>query len=130
VICFTYVRFYYGLKHQGISRDDLPYKSWGQPYSAIATGSMCFLITFFSGFSTFFPGNFSASGFLSNYIACFVVPALYIVLKVTTKSPWIKYDMMDFSEIPAILAERAYKAAQPQKNRSLWRKLIEKTVDE
>ncbi|TVY42577.1 Arginine permease [Lachnellula occidentalis] len=129
-ICFTYVRFYYGLKHQGISRDDLPYKSWGQPWSAIAAGFMCFLIVFFSGFSVFFPHMFSAATFLSNYIACFVVPAVYIILKLTIKSPWITYDMMEFTEMPAIRAEQAYKDAQPKTKQPIWRKLIEKTLDE
>lgn len=130
IICFTYVRFYYGLKHQGISRDDLPYKSWGQPWAAIAAGVMCFLITFFSGFSVFFPHNFSASAFLSNYIACFVTIAAYIILKLTIKSPWITYDMMEFSEMPAIREEAAYKAAHPEKKRPVWRRVLENFIDE
>ncbi|RDW82617.1 hypothetical protein BP6252_03729 [Coleophoma cylindrospora] len=130
VICFAYVRFYYGMKARGISRDELPYKSWGQPYCAIAAGIMCFLITFFSGFATFFPGNFSASAFLSNYIACFVVPALYIVLKFTIKSPWQTYDMMDFSEMEAIREERVYNEAHPKRRSPFWRRMMEKFADE
>ncbi|KAH8898845.1 hypothetical protein GQ53DRAFT_742029 [Thozetella sp. PMI_491] len=130
IICFTYVRFYYGLKHHGISRDELPYKSWGQPYAAIAAGVFCFLIVFFSGFSIFFPGNFTASGFLSNYIACFIVPALYIILKITTKSPWIKYEDMDFSEMEAIRTERAIREALPAKKVSILGWLKDKVADE
>ncbi|KAL1745982.1 amino acid permease/ SLC12A domain-containing protein [Schizophyllum fasciatum] len=34
VICLSYVRFFFGLKRQGINRNELPYKSWGQPYCA------------------------------------------------------------------------------------------------
>jgi amino acid transporter len=44
IICIAYLRFYYGLKKQGISRNELPYKSWGQPYCAYATGVFCFLV--------------------------------------------------------------------------------------
>ncbi|KAL3418558.1 amino acid permease [Phlyctema vagabunda] len=130
VICFAYVRFFFGLKARGISRDELPYKSWGQPYCAIAAGIMCFLVVFFSGFAVFFPGNFSASAFLSNYIACFVCPALYIVLKLTIKSPWQSYENMDFSEMDAIREERAYKEAHPKKKLPLWRSIVEKFADE
>lgn len=130
VICFTFVRFYYGLKHHGISRSELPYKSWGQPYCAIAAGGLSFLILFFSGFAVFFPGNFSASSFLSNYIACFVFPVLYVVLKFTIKSPWQKYEDMVFSEMDAIRTEAAIKAARPVKMMSLWRKVVEMVTDE
>jgi yeast amino acid transporter len=130
VICYTYVRFYIGLKHHGISRDELPYKSWGQPWCAIATGFVSFLILFFSGFAVFFPGNFSASSFLSNYIACFVFPVLYVVLKFTIKSPWQSYENMEFSEMEAIRTEAALKAAMPKKKTSLWRKWVERVTDE
>lgn len=130
VICFAYVRFYYGMQARGISRDELPYKSWGQPYAAIAAGIMCFLIVFFSGFSVFFPGNFSASSFLSNYIACFVCPALYIILKFTIKSPWQTHDTMDFSEMESIRAERAYNEAHPKQKSPIWRRVVEKFTDE
>jgi yeast amino acid transporter len=33
-ICVGYLRFYYGLRAKGISRDELPYKSPFQPYAA------------------------------------------------------------------------------------------------
>lgn len=130
VICLAYVRFFFGLKARGISRDELPYKSWGQPYSAIAAGIMSFLIVFFSGFAVFFPGKFSASAFLSNYISCFVCMALYAVLKFTIKSPWQTYEMMDFSEIDAIREERAYGQKDPKREMPFWRRIVEKFVDE
>lgn len=130
VICFAYVRFYFGLKHHGISRDELPYKSWGQPYCAIAAGIFAFLILFFSGFTVFFPGHWSASSFISNYIACFLVPVLYVVLKVMTKSPWISYANMDFSDMEAVRAEAAVRASMEKTNVKWWRKLVEKVVDE
>lgn len=84
VIQVTYLRFFYALKQQGISRDgkttitlskdtsnhttELPYKSPFQPYTAWITLLMVFLVVFFSGFDVFFPGNFSASSFLTCYV--------------------------------------------------------------
>lgn len=130
VISFSYVRFYYGLQHHGISRDELPYKSWGQPWCAIGTGFMCFLVLFFSGFALFFPGRFTAAGFVSNYIACFVTPVLYLILKFSIKSPWMTYDRMEFTEMTAIRTEAAIRAAMPKKKLPLWRKAIEKVGDE
>lgn len=52
VIQISYLRFYYALKKQGISRDELPYKGPLQPYVAWFTLLMVFLIIFFSGMST------------------------------------------------------------------------------
>jgi amino acid transporter len=88
------------------------------------------IVVFFSGFATFFPGNFTASGFLSNYIACFVVPTLYAILKITMKAPWVKYEDMDFSEMDAIREEKALRDATATPPRGLWRRILEKVVDE
>jgi amino acid transporter len=55
VIEGTYLRFYYGLKAQGYSRDALPYKSPLQPFTAWATLFMVSCIVFFSGTSTSLP---------------------------------------------------------------------------
>jgi amino acid transporter len=87
----------------------------------------------FSGFSVFFPGNFSAASFLSNYINCFVIIVLYVVLKFTIKSPFIKTDEMDFSEIEAIREERRMNEDQVVDKftkRSFGRRIIEKIFDE
>ncbi|KAL2214743.1 hypothetical protein CC79DRAFT_1339585 [Sarocladium strictum] len=130
IICFTYLRFYYGLKAHGISRDELPYKTWGQPYTAIAAGCFCFIVLITSGFSLFFPGNWSVAGFFSNYIACFIVPVLYVVLKICIKSPWIKIQDMDFSPMDEIRTERALKEAAPQKKPTTWQKLRDKMFDQ
>lgn len=47
---------------------DLPYKSPFQPYTAWITLLLVFLVVLFSGFDVFFPGNFSASSFLTCYL--------------------------------------------------------------
>lgn len=83
VIGVTYLRFYYAMQKQGVSRDCkcriprirywadclvLPYKSPLQPYVAYVTTFIIFLVILFSGFAVFFPGNFTAAGFLTYYI--------------------------------------------------------------
>jgi yeast amino acid transporter len=83
----TYLRFYHAMKVQGYPRDELPYKSPLQPFTAWFTMISIIVVIFFSGiplynllliipsrltslqgFNVFFPGQFTASGFLSNYI--------------------------------------------------------------
>lgn len=114
VIEVTYLRFFYALKKQGISRDGerflrapdlaitntfvaLPYKSPLQPYVAWITGFIVFLIIFFSGinsysdndcrlltyhpgYAVFFPGNFTASGFLTYYINIAIFIGTFILI--------------------------------------------------
>ncbi|ORY88987.1 amino acid permease/ SLC12A domain-containing protein [Leucosporidium creatinivorum] len=129
-ICVGYLRFYYGLRARGISRDELPYKSPFQPYAAWFAGIVCFLVVFFSGFSVFFPGNFSAANFLSNYISVFIFIAIYIVTSCISGWKFKSYDEMDFSEMDAIREERAWNEANPKLKMSWYRSLIEKVTDE
>ncbi|KAF2635885.1 hypothetical protein P280DRAFT_410704 [Massarina eburnea CBS 473.64] len=68
VICATYLRFFYGLKHQGISRNRLPYKSPLQPYMAWVTLGALILVILFSGYSVFLSGRWNVSTFLTYYI--------------------------------------------------------------
>lgn len=62
------LRFFYGLRYQGINRDRLPYKSPLQPYAAWITPLALCLVIMFSGYSVFFPGPWSTSSFLTYYI--------------------------------------------------------------
>ena len=83
VIEVTYLRFYYGLKAQGISRDrkffdpnsvrvliwtGLPYKSPLQPYMTWATLVALIIITLTSGYEVFIHGRWNTSSFLTSYI--------------------------------------------------------------
>jgi amino acid transporter len=73
-ICITYLRFYYGLRANGISRSDIPWKAPMQPFLAYFAVCFCSIIAFFNGFDCFFPGNFSAKSFIPPYIGRFLVP--------------------------------------------------------
>ena len=67
-ICITYLRFFYGLRANGISRSSLPWKSPFQPFLAYFAVCFCSIVAFFNGFDCFFPGNFSAKTFVPPYI--------------------------------------------------------------
>ncbi|KAK1979791.1 amino acid permease [Colletotrichum cereale] len=110
VIEVTYLRFYAGLKAQGYSRNDLPYRGPGQPYVSWITLAMVSLVVFFSGFDVFTTGNFSASGFLTCYLNIFIFAALYIFFKLRLKSQIIAVEEMDFeTEFTSIRQEKADK---------------------
>ncbi|WYZ38131.1 hypothetical protein EsH8_III_000045 [Colletotrichum jinshuiense] len=108
VIEATYLRFYAGLKAQGYSRNELPYRSPGQPYVSWITMVMVFLVVFFSGFDVFTTGNFTAAGFLSCYLNIFIFAALYIFFKFYLKSRVVPVMEMDFeTEFASIRREKA-----------------------
>ncbi|EQB59025.1 amino acid permease [Colletotrichum gloeosporioides Cg-14] len=108
VIEFTYLRFYAGLKAQGYSRKDLPYRSPGQPYVSWITLVAVVLVVFFSGFDVFTTGNFTASGFLTCYLNVFIFAALYVFFKFYLKSRVISPSQMDFeTEFASIRREKA-----------------------
>jgi amino acid permease len=53
IICITYLRFYYALKKQGISRQELPWAAPFQPYAAWITLIALLIIFLTGGYTTF-----------------------------------------------------------------------------
>ncbi|KAM5364956.1 hypothetical protein ACJA88_012798 [Fusarium oxysporum] len=117
VIQVTYLRFFAGLKKQGYSRKDLPYKSPFQPYVAWATLLMVSLVILFCGFDVFVKGRFTAQGFITCYIniAIFagmyelaaiaatqqadkMTPVLYTIFKIRLRSKVIPTSEIELSE--------------------------------
>lgn len=118
ILCIGYLRFYAGMKTQGYSREELPYKSPFQPYTAWFALIMVVLITFFSGFKVFLRGNFSTADFLSNYINVFAFIGVYGIWKLWTRSRYIchpasKIDLSDFNEIRKEREESLSAASRP-----------------
>ncbi|KAI1174420.1 AAT family amino acid transporter [Nemania sp. FL0916] len=95
-VCVTYLRFYYGLRHNGISRDSLPYKAPLQPFLAYFALCFCVLVGFFNGFDAFFPGKFSAKTFLPPYIDIPIFLALVLGYKFVKGTKLVPYKEMDF----------------------------------
>ncbi|KAG9125064.1 hypothetical protein FRC07_009114 [Ceratobasidium sp. 392] len=127
ILCIGYLRFYAAMKAQKYSRDDLPYKSPLQPYTAWFALVMVLFITFFSGFKVFLSGNFSAADFLSNYVNVFAFIGLYVGWKLWTKSryfyhPATKIELSEFDEIRKEREENRLAASQNPSRRRLSRR--------
>lgn len=67
-IGITYLRFFYGLKAQGIDRRELPYRAPLQPYLTIYSVSMIFLILFFANYTVFIKGHWDTASFITSYL--------------------------------------------------------------
>ncbi|KAF7197505.1 Proline-specific permease [Pseudocercospora fuligena] len=106
IICVTYLRFYYGLNAQGISRDRLPYKSPLQPYLGWVALIALVLVILFSGYSVFFPGNWTVSGFLTYYIDIAIFIFLWATAWIIFRAKLVSLFDMDLSEIHLIERER------------------------
>jgi amino acid transporter len=65
VILGSYLRFYYGLKRQGIDRRDFPFVAPFQPYLSWYGFIFFLIVIFFSGYTVFLEGNWNTSDFFS-----------------------------------------------------------------
>lgn len=95
-ICVTYLRFYYGLRHNGISRSSLSFKSPLQPFLAYFAICFCLIVAFFNGFDAFFPGRFSAESFLPPYIDIPIFASLFLGYKLFKRTSFVRLGDMDF----------------------------------
>lgn len=98
----VYLRFYYGCRRQGISRDELPWKGPLQPYGAwLALVSFAVLLLT-GGFYVFIDGHWSAQSFVSAYFNVPLILALYFGYKIargTKLVPLEKMPIRDFLEV-------------------------------
>lgn len=94
-VCITYLRFYYGLKHNGISRSTLPHKSPFQPFLAYFAICFCIIVAIFNGFDAFFPGHFSAKTFVPPYIDIPIFASLFLGYKIVKRTKFVKLKDMD-----------------------------------
>ena len=95
-ICITYLRFHRGLKHHGIPRSTLPFKSPFQPYLACFAVVFSSTVAFFNGFDAFFPGRFSAKTFIPPYIDIPIFACLFLGYKFIKRTKFVRLDEMDF----------------------------------
>ncbi|KAH8807280.1 amino acid permease [Xylogone sp. PMI_703] len=128
VIEITYLRFYAGLKAQGYSRSELPYRSPWQPYTAWATMFFVCLVILFSGFDVFVKGKFTASGFLTCYLNVGIFAVLYIFFKIFLRSKVIPVSEIDFrTEFASIAQENELwqnELAEESKPKSLIKRFV------
>ncbi|KAI0633510.1 amino acid permease [Trametes polyzona] len=92
----TYIRFYRGLKAQGIDRRTLPYHSPLQPFAAWWATIGCSIVVLFSGWYVFLEGHWETDTFVTNYLPMAIAPILYIGARWYKRTSFIPYENMDF----------------------------------
>ncbi len=66
--CYAYLRFPQSLHPPGLRPSHPSYRARLQPYASWFSIIMCAIVIFFSGWSVFLKGNFTASGFFTSYL--------------------------------------------------------------
>lgn len=116
----VYLRFYYGCKAQGISRDELPWKAPLQPYGAWAALVGFALLLLTGGFYVFVDGHWSAQSFVSAYFNIPLILVLYFGYKV-----WKGTRLVGLEEMPIrafLEVARREPEDLPERTRG-WRRL-------
>lgn len=93
ILCFTYLFFYKALKAQGIDRRTLPFRGWGQPYTAFFGGISAFIMIFVSTYTVFV--DWSVQTFLFLYLFIFIDIAIFIGYKLVRRTKWRKASEVD-----------------------------------
>lgn len=89
VMTFTFLRFKAACHAQGLARDSLPYKGWGQPWVAWYALTGCLIMTFVGGYTVFLPGQWDIPTFLFSYAMICVFPVLFISWKLLKRTKWL-----------------------------------------
>ncbi|KAJ5935441.1 amino acid permease [Penicillium verhagenii] len=97
VICTTYLRFYYAMKKQGVSRDRLPWKAPLQPYAAWVTLVSLTIILLTGGYTTFIHGRWSTETFISSYLDIGIFATFYFGYKI-----WYRTKIVSLDECPVL----------------------------
>jgi yeast amino acid transporter len=95
-IALTFLRFYKGMKVQGMSRDVLPFHTRFQPYFAWSVLISFTIIMFFNGWTSF-NGGWNASDFFSSYINIPFMFILFVGYKLFYKTKTVPYEEMDLT---------------------------------
>ncbi|KAK0214321.1 amino acid permease/ SLC12A domain-containing protein [Armillaria fumosa] len=115
IICLVYLRFYYGMKKQGISRDELPWKSPFQPYAAwLGLLAFC-LILITGGYAVFIHNKWDTETFFSSYFNIPLIFVLYFGHKFITKSKLVPLDEMPIRKYIEIANQNPEPPAKPVK---------------
>jgi amino acid transporter len=149
-ISVTYIRFYAGMKLQGIDRATLPFASRLQPYAAWYALVGCFIIclvgvsgafhpqldidpnclTQFSGWSVFLRGNWDTPTFITSYLPVVAFPILYIGAKYWKRSQPVAASEMDFYTNIAEIEASTYDEPPPKnKWEAFWQWLVSGRVE-
>ena len=97
MILITYVRFYQGLEHHGVHRDELPYKAPFQPYASYFGILFINLIILFNGFQVFLSKSWNVDNFITAYVCLPIFLGFYLFWKFTQCSKFVHVSDMDFT---------------------------------
>ncbi|CAG7939072.1 unnamed protein product [Penicillium olsonii] len=88
IVGVAYLRFRGALKFHGLL-ESRPFKTPFQPYGTYYAMGFISLLAITNGYTIFFPGSFTASGFLVSYIVFVIFFVLYLGHKLYYKTPWM-----------------------------------------
>ncbi|KAI5236630.1 amino acid permease-like protein [Aureobasidium subglaciale] len=94
VICVVYLRFYYSMKKQNISRNELPWAAPLQPYLAWVTLIAFIVLLLFGGYVTFLHGHWDTETFISSYFNIPLFFMLYFGYKFVKKTSIIPLEAL------------------------------------
>ncbi|QRV75531.1 amino acid permease [Ceratobasidium sp. AG-Ba] len=96
VILISYLRMYYALKKQGLSRENFPYIAPFQPYASWFGAIFVSLVLLFNGFTVFLTGNWDTSSFVAAYICLPIFCLLWLGWKLVHGTQWVRLEDVDF----------------------------------
>jgi amino acid transporter len=118
VIILTHIQFRRGLKAQGVSINELPFRAMWYPYGAyFGLGANIFLI-FFQGYTSLFP-VFDKVSFVVSYILIPVFLILFFGYKFWKKTQWIQASEMDIWSDRRVIDEEEVQAD----NQTIWSRI-------
>ncbi|KAK7058790.1 hypothetical protein VNI00_001414 [Paramarasmius palmivorus] len=124
-ISVTYIRFYAGVKAQGIDRSKLPFASRLQPFAAWYSAFMCLLICTLSGWKVFLKDSWATDTFVTNYLPLALFPILFLFCKFWKKTKMVRAKEMDFVTNIAEIEAETYDEAPPKNAmEKFWRWLV------
>ena len=115
VVLITYLRFFYGCKAQGISRQELPWASPFQPYFSWVALGFFLVVIITNGFEVFLNGHWSTETFISSYFGIAFVVVLYFGYKVIMKSTLVSLQEMPIREFIDIANANPEEPPKPKK---------------
>ncbi|PWY83708.1 proline-specific permease [Aspergillus sclerotioniger CBS 115572] len=88
LVGIAYLRFRKAMNYHGLL-DSLSFRTPFQPYGTYYVIVIVSLLTITNGYAIFFPGQFTAAGFLVSYIVVAIFLALYVGHKIWYRTPWL-----------------------------------------
>lgn len=118
--CITYLRFRKAYLAQNLPLDQIPYKSFLQPYGAYIALVAFPILTLINGFTVFFPENWSASNFLTAYVGIPIFFLIYLGHRFVNRSDKWAHDPMEVdlhSGVDIVIANE-----EPEIRADTWQK--------